>query len=437
MLGQRLLVKQPIEGFHGIGEVIAYSSSRIFLQLNKDGDWPNQIQWEIKDESGQYCYILFSKVGWKYSSRPECYIDWLQMNPSRYSHRLYVVEQTPIPSEILSYTEDDSILLIRNPKLPNSTNTITNFNPKPLQANPSPIKSDSIDSRHLFDQASFKSGQFVLLDSQEIFQITSSERQENYMDIINYSGQDINKDLLQDSITNQFIVLNTAISSEKPKHHSVITKHEKRALSTSENTIIPDSVSWDQSITKLINQLELTELSESEKLHNSSSSPDTSMIKNQTYRNLEYQKPLTEYQFKRKTFSRKKSISPAAYPIDFSPNKMVIIEHKDSTISSDSHSEFSNKRLEELSRHDAPTNETSNDTIGLHQNAPFISVASFGTLNYAQQVLPQFHCPSGCLIVKSNFGNNYRIGFYPNPENIFQDLQETRKKYPDAWLVKF
>jgi len=77
-----------------------------------------------------------------------------------------------------------------------------------------------------------------------------------------------------------------------------------------------------------------------------------------------------------------------------------------------------------------------NDTSVYLQNAPFISVASFETLEYTQQVLQQFTCPGGCMIVRSAKGLYYRIGFYPDPKNIAVDLREIRKKYPDAWLVK-
>jgi len=77
-----------------------------------------------------------------------------------------------------------------------------------------------------------------------------------------------------------------------------------------------------------------------------------------------------------------------------------------------------------------------NDTNVYMQKAPFISVASFETLEYTQQVLQQFTCPGGCLIVRSSKGLYYRIGFYPDPKNIAVDLREIRTKYPDAWLVK-
>ncbi|NDH91426.1 MAG: hypothetical protein EBZ22_11170 [Flavobacteriia bacterium] len=81
------------------------------------------------------------------------------------------------------------------------------------------------------------------------------------------------------------------------------------------------------------------------------------------------------------------------------------------------------------------TSKVENDTAVYVQKAPFISVASFETLAYTQEVLDQFTCPGGCIIVRSEKGLYYRIGFYPDPKNIAVDLREIRKKYSDAWLV--
>ncbi len=134
-LGQRLLVRQPIEGFRGSGEVLAYSSSRIFLQLNKDGEWPRQIQWVILDGSAPLCAITFNKVGWQYtSSTDSCALDWMRLDPTTYRYRLFVVESIPSPSETLPDRVAESLLLTRTPSSPS---------PAPVAAKPQTDVKDS------------------------------------------------------------------------------------------------------------------------------------------------------------------------------------------------------------------------------------------------------------------------------------------------------
>ena len=131
LFGQRLITRQPIQGFHGSGEILAYSSSRIFLQLNKDGEWPRQIQWVILEEGEPLCAITFNKVGWQYTSSSDtCALDWMRLDPNAYRYRLFVVESVPSPSESLPDRVAESLLLTRTSSNPPPVPLRESVNPR-------------------------------------------------------------------------------------------------------------------------------------------------------------------------------------------------------------------------------------------------------------------------------------------------------------------
>ena len=89
--GQIVLVKQPVEGYKGDGEVIAYSNNRILLKLSKDGNWPRQIIWKVKTGKGPSCFVTFNSSGWNYvPSRDTCGLDWAFVKSQIIESQLFV-----------------------------------------------------------------------------------------------------------------------------------------------------------------------------------------------------------------------------------------------------------------------------------------------------------------------------------------------------------
>ena len=434
LIGQRLITRQPIEGFRGSGEILAYSNSRIFLQLNKDGEWPRQIQWVILEGIKPLCAITFNKVGWQYtSSTDSCAIDWMRLDPSTYRYRLFVVESVPSPSETLPDRVAESILLTRTPS-----------NPLPVfdEVKPqSEVKSSS--KAQDTGKSTTDPSNIDLTVEDSIYSIAATVpltlKPTKLKDSLEYiplaitpavvsvnpfvepaeNGPSTDQPLLSDSIT----------------HAAPPSIRATTASNTMELTLEKSAVDAQKpsQIDMLLSPVESspTDLPDSPSLNSGSTiSPDT------IEETPDYIFTVPDYQPRRRWFGGKKKPSTPAATNSPAPPVPQEFEFADEAETAKKTEFLSVEKTPVPSETPLVASKIENDTSVYLQNAPFISVASFETLEYTQQVLQQFTCPGGCMIVRSAKGLYYRIGFYPDPKNIAVDLREIRKKYPDAWLVK-
>jgi len=434
LFGQRLITRQPIQGFHGSGEILAYSSSRIFLQLNKDGEWPRQIQWVILEEGEPLCAITFNKVGWQYtSSADSCALDWMRLDPSAYRYRLFVVESVPSPSESLPDRVAESLLLTRTPR-----------NPLPVffDGKPQLEITDSTKAQSTL-KSTVGSSNIVLEPEDSTYAVTvevplmpnppkikDSTESARLAITSAFDSTGPTADLAENPAQKNRTPMSDSISKKSPPSAGEIPSTDTIAL-TREKSIerVPNPSQIDT--LHPLNEVSPTHLADS-----TTRQPSTNGVLNTAEQTPEYIFTVPEYQPRRRWFGRKKKpstpsttnspvpitpeVSEPEYDIQTAPETELPKEDK---IPIPSETLVSSSKIE-------------NDTNVYMQKAPFISVASFETLEYTQQVLQQFTCPGGCLIVLSSKGQYYRIGFYPDPKNIAVDLREIRKKYPDAWLVK-
>ena len=432
LLGQRLLVRQPIEGFRGSGEVLAYSSSRIFLQLNKDGEWPRQIQWVILDGSAPLCAITFNKVGWQYtSSTDSCALDWMRLDPTTYRYRLFVVESIPSPSETLPDRVAESLLLTRTPSSPP---------PAPVAAKPQTDVKESTKAQGT---------------------ITTSVTPSNLVSTLKDSAfSDTSKapstptiPSSQDTLTSTPVAIISAIDSTEQSAEPAESATSKEqdpflgdVLTQPTPPALPEPTATDTSgIPRENTAMESGESPQIDTLlplpaptepldalppnRASTVSPDT------VEETPEYIFTVPDYQPRRRWFGRKKKASTPSQPNTLVPPAPQSTEGASETENAYETLLPNEEETPAPSATPQVTSKVENDTAVYVQKAPFISVASFETLEYTQEVLGQFTCPGGCIIVRSEKGLYYRIGFYPDPKNIAVDLREIRKKYSDAWLV--
>ena len=440
-------MRQPIEGFRGSGEVIAYSSSRIFLQLNKDGEWPRQVQWEIRTKDQRLCSITFNKVGWQYtSSKDTCGLDWMRLDPNTYRYRLFVVESIPSPSETLPDRVAESLLLTRTPSTlpltPVETKTqtgakenghsqsVTDSTAKHAQNVSTPIKPLDSDgqnqSKPTETSETSKSGKVPLTTSmpksQDKLELRHSDttlgvHKTELLTNPSEANSTVNK-LLPELSNDNEVVSSVSRNTETEMMGVPVEEFAFEAQNELEN---PALLSKDELSSAPVNPNVLSA--------DSTFSPATFDEK------PDYIFTIPDYQPRRGRLRRKKM------PTDREAKESSISPIlQESEISKDLETSMNVGVSDFIS---APATlvepllpkRNENDTSVYVQKAPFISVASFKTREYAQEVLDQFTCPGGCIIVRSEKGLYYRIGFYPDPKNISVDLPEIRKKYSDAWLV--
>lgn len=434
LFGQRLLVRQPIEGFRGSGEVLAYSSSRIFLQLNKDGEWPRQIQWVILDGSEPRCAITFNKVGWQYtSSTDSCSLDWMRLDLNSYRYRLFVVESVPSPSETLPDRVAESVLLIRTPSSPP---------PAPVVVKAQPETKDSTKAQGTF-KSTTKPSQKDSTPEDSVrsvetpIPLTSNPRisrdtleSDPSVDITPYI---VSSKRLAESAENAPLkdqeTLSDAITQTAPPTILATAAADTTGV-TPEKSVIDAPKS-----SQIATPLPPAETSPTDLVDSTTLSPASKVSPDTVEETPDYIFTVPDYQPRGRWFGRKKkSPTSAATNSPIQPLPRV-------SEGSDDSKTTSKTEVSDLGKPFIPSdtlvvvNKVENDTSVYEQKAPFISVASFETLEYTQEVLKQFTCPGGCIIVRSKKGLYYRIGFYPAPKNIAVDLREIRKKYSDAWLV--
>jgi len=345
--GQIVLVKQPVEGYKGDGEVIAYSNNRILLKLSKDGNWPRQIIWRVKTGKGPSCFVTFNSSGWNYApSRDTCGLDWAF-----------------VKSQII-----ESQLFVSNIGTSSQTNSYSTLNESFRQ-----IAIQGSDSINLL---------MSFIGDKSIDTKNSIE--------LDYS-----------SLKNE--------SLESP-----LMKAPSNPLGTSENPS-KDTTSVEKSMKQSIN---------SDK--NIPNQFDSSNVLNTSKEKINRQE-LNSQNFEKKDTTKKNSTFGAKNKVILNKNtvELMVPDHPIKQTPDD----LKNEKT-------TPTVDNPSPTEPNLPNAPFISVASFRTLTYTKSVIHLFDCPSGCKIVRSSKEDYYRIGFYPLENNIFIELMNIRKIYPDAWLVK-
>jgi len=434
LIGQRLITRQPIEGFRGSGEILAYSNSRIFLQLNKDGEWPRQIQWVILEGIKPLCTITFNKVGWQYtSSTDSCAIDWMRLDPSTYRYRLFVVESIPRPSETLPDRVAESLLLTRTP------------------SNPPPVAFEGKPQFEITDSTKAQSTLKSTVGSSNIFLEPEDTTYAVTVEVPLMPNPPRIKDSTESArlaTTSAFdstrptadLAENAAPTDRTPMSDSISKKSPPSAGETLSTGTI--ALTRAKSIQRVPNPSQidtlhpLMEVSPTHLADSTTLQPATNVVLDTVVQTPDYIFTVPKYQPRRRWFGRKKKTStpsPANSPVPIAPQ---VSEHEDD-IQTAAETELPKEdKIPIPSETLVASSKIENDTNVYMQKAPFISVASFETLEYTQQVLQQFSCPGGCLIVRSSKGLYYRIGFYPDPKNIAVDLREIRTKYPDAWLVK-
>ena len=425
--GQRLLIRQPVEGFRGDGEIHAFSSSRIFLRLNKDGQWPRQILWEILKDEHILCTLTFNKVGWEYTpSVDACEFDWIHMDPNQFEHRLSVVQSIPSSSSVVMQDLSESLLLTRNINLPDrsvdSAGGVTARDPI-INSQPS-LKNSLIAGIHdslnpIMDEQDYqlKHNDTAGNLKEDLVQNLLAEFHDTLNAPIRFPKSDIQFDSLFDSGARQ-------VSNEMPNYLSLEDTSTSLQVNSQElaNGIIPSQLV----IQNPSDSFNLGGVSQSVSGTSSSILGDTNAVP-------EYIFTVPDFQPRRLRWKKKKLPSEMEMQVDsinasFAGNSVDGDTMNDMKLSEDS--------LVTDAEAITILKASEIDTADYAQMAPFISVASFETLSYTKQVLNQYTCPGGCIIVKSNKGFYYRIGFYPDPKNIAVDLREIRKIYSDAWLVK-
>jgi hypothetical protein len=433
LLGQRLLVRQPIEGFRGSGEVLAYSSSRIFLQLNKDGEWPRQIEWVILDGSEPRCAITFNKVGWQYtSSTDSCSLDWIRLDPTTYRYRLFVVESIPSPSETLPDRVAESLLLTRTPSSPP---------PAPVAAKP---QAEEIERTQAQDNAKSTSKPSNIDSTTEdsIRSVTAAvpltPNPPNGQDTLKFKPVAITPAIVGTKQSSELAENSPSKDQDPLDDLSTHTSPPSDLATTTTNTMeaaLENSVMDAPKLSQIATPLPPAEPSPTDLVDTLSLNPESTTFQETMEETPDYIFTVPDYQPRRRWFGRKKKApTPEASNTLVSPTPKVA-ERVNETESTGKNAVPDAGKPTIPSGPPVVANKIENDTSVYEQKAPFISVASFETLEYTQEVLDQFTCPKGCIIVRSEKGLYYRIGFYPDPKNIAVDLREIRKKYSDAWLV--
>ncbi|MDA0741589.1 MAG: hypothetical protein O2862_06680 [Bacteroidetes bacterium] len=420
---QQLILKQPIEGFRGEGEIIAFSSSRILLRLNKDGQWPRQILWEITEGDNRVCAIIFNKVGWHFAPTTDsCELDWIRMEPNQYAHRLSVVESIHNPSQMVTNSVAQSLLLTRplvvpSPAAEEVSVTISKDTVNTLKLVPetmreggtraSPMLSDSNTSTHLQG------------DQNQIFTDPLNHTSPIVTGLDNESS---------DSSDLGFDVSNSSIDFSEDMFDDQLVEHAIEIANSPERLKAADRDKQDSTHTTDLNHSDSVELIP--QTDQKSQSLDTTIL---DANNLpDYIFTVPDFQPRNRWFGRKRNmpLKAASYAEDTIHMTKNEIRSQMDSLSLMKPSEDTSAAAILKTNLDYKI-----DTTTYSRRAPFISVASFETLEYTQEVLNQFTCPGGCIIVRSEKGLYYRIGFYPDPKNIAVDLREIRKKYSDAWLI--
>lgn len=441
LFGQRIIVRQSIEGFRGIGEVLAYSNSRILLKLNRDGEWPRQIKWEISDNNRTICAITFNKVGWQYTSNSDsCALDWMHLNQSSYKYRLYVFER------VLGSPKTNFDTIIESAKYadkPSNENLSSAVKKSPINLPIqllSPIKTtstndhdvpSSINTSDMNLNPNFPGSTDAGLTIEEptiLLSKTSKTFGESVLDSTHKSKEFSNK-------TGTKSINYNLKSLSLDSAHKSLYKSDVGLIINSEDS---DIIRKDTIHTEL-NSIHLPiSIGPSEHIEKSALSIDTTVVQNSKNESKDYNilrptnNPYPRW-FKGRTTSASKS-NPVPSNAISTVDQQTIVQADSVEVAVDSVAEWESASVRNVLLYS--TDQKAQSFSNYNQKAPFICVASFETLDYAKQVLHQFSCPGGCIIVRSNTGNYYRIGYYPELENISADLIQIRKKYSDAWLVK-
>lgn len=441
LFGQRIIVRQSIEGFRGIGEVLAYSNSRILLKLNRDGEWPRQIQWEISDNNRTICAITFNKVGWQYTSNSDsCALDWMHLNQNSYKYRLYVIERVLVSPK----TNFDTIIeSAKYADTPSKENLSSAVKKSPLNLTIqllSPIKTTSTNDHDV--PSSINTSDTKLNPN-----FPGSTDAEITIDdptiLVNKTSKIIGENVLDSTDKSKEFSNTTGTKSRNYNLKSPSLDSAHKSLSKSDVGLIINSEDSDiilnDTIPTELNSIHLPKnIEHSEHIEKSALSIDTTVVKNSTNESKNYNvirptnNPYPRW-FKGRTTSASKSNAVPSNAISI-VDQQTIVQADSVEVAVDSVEEWESASLRNVLLYS--TEQKAQSFSDYNQKAPFICVASFETLDYAKQVLHQFSCPGGCIIIRSNTGNYYRIGYYPETENISADLIQIRKKYSDAWLVK-
>ena len=393
--GQIVLVNQPVEGYKGDGQVIAYSNNRILLKLSKDGNWPRQIIWKVKTGKGPSCFVTFNSSGWNYTpSRDTCGLDWALVKSQIIESQLFV-SNIGTSSQTNSYsTLNESFRQIALQRS-DSINLLMSF-----------IVDTSIDAKNsiVLDSSSLRNKS---LESQLMKAPSNPLRNGETPSEVTISVEESMKQLINSdkNIPNQFDsthVLNTS----KYKIYKDLKSHRKdTVLSTLllQYSTKDSSMEIQQNNNNLLKSLS----SESKKKINRPG------LKSENFENKDTTNKSSTFGVKNKDVLIKTTLESMELdrPVKQTPDDLK--------------NEKSTLPIVNLS-------PTENNL----PNAPFISVASFRTLTYTKSVIHLFDCPGGCKIVRSSKEDYYRIGFYPLENTIYIELMNIRKIYPDAWLVK-
>lgn len=441
LFGQRIIVRQSIEGFRGIGEVLAYSNSRILLKLNRDGEWPRQIKWEISDNKRTICAITFNKVGWQYTSNSDsCALDWMHLNQSSYKYRLYVFER------VLGSPKTNFDTIIESAKYadkPSNENLSSAVKKSPLNLPIqllSPIKTTSTNDH---DVPSSINTSDMNLNPNFPGSTDDGLTIEEPTILLNKTSKTIGESVLDSTHKSKEFSNKTGTKSINYNLKSISLDSAHKSLYKSDVGLIINSEDSDiirkDTIHTELNSIHLPiSIGPSEHIEKSALSIDTTVVQNSKNESKDYNtlrptnNPYPRW-FKGRTTSASKS-NPVSSNAISTVDQQTIVQADSVEVAVDSVAEWESTSLRNVLLYS--TDQKAQSFSNYNQKAPFICVASFETLDYAKQVLHQFSCPGGCIIVRSNTGNYYRIGYYPEPENISADLIQIRKKYSDAWLVK-
>ena len=395
LCGQIVLVKQPVEGYKGDGEVIAYSNNRILLKLSKDGNWPRQIIWKVKTGKGPSCFVTFNSSGWNYApSRDTCGLDWAFVKSQIIESRLYV-SNIGTSSQTNSYsTLNESFRQIALQRS-DSINLLMSF-----------IDDKSIDTKNSieldYSTLRTESLESPLIKAPSNPLGTSENPSEDTNSVEKSMKQSINSDK---NIPNEFDSSNV-LNTSKYKISKDLKSHRK---DTVPNPLFFQYSNKDSTIDIILDNINLIKSLSSESKEKNSRPG----LNSKNFQKRDSTKKSGTVEAKNKAFlnsSTEISLVPH-HPIKQTPDDL---KNEKST----------------------PTIDNPSPTEPTLPNAPFISVASFRTLTHTKSVIHLFECPGGCTIVRSAKKDYYRIGFYPLENNILAELMNIRKIYPDAWLVK-
>lgn len=384
-----------MEGFKGDGEVIAYSNNRILLKLSKDGNWPRQIIWRVKIGKGPSCFVTFNSSGWNYApSRDTCGLDWAFVKSQIIESQLYV-SNIGTSSQTNSYsTLNESFRQIALQRS-DSINLLMSF-----------IDDKSIDTKNSIelDYSSLRneSWESPLMKAPSNPLGTSENPSEDTNLVEKSMKRSINSDK---SIPNEFDSSNV-LNTSKYKISKDSKSHRK---DTEPSPLFLQYSNKDSTIEIHPNNIDLLKSLTSE----SKEKINIPGFNSQNFEKKDSTKKISTFGAKNKAIlnNTTEEFMVPVHPIEQTPDDL--------------------KNEKSIHTIDNPSPTEPN-----LPSAPFISVASFRTLTYTKSVIHLFDCPRGCKIVRSSKEDYYRIGFYPLENNIFVELMNIRKIYPDAWLVK-